>query len=62
MNAACPVTPEAEAPAARAARAAAARMAGTVCAAAVVVALPAASDVANEIVCPSVLTYDPLAR
>ena len=62
MNAACPVTPEAEAPAARAARAAAARTAGTACAAAVVVALPAASEVANEIVRPSALTYEPLAR
>ena len=62
MNAACPVTPEAEAPAARAARAAAARTAGTARAAAVVVGLPALSEVANEIVYPSALTYDPLAR
>jgi hypothetical protein len=62
VNAACPVTPEAEAPAARAARAAAARMPGTACAAAVVVGLPAASEAANEIVYPSALTYDPLAR
>jgi len=56
------VTPEAEAPAARAARAAAARMAGTARDAAVVVGLPALSEVANEMVCPSALTYDPLAR
>jgi hypothetical protein len=56
VNAACPVTPEAVAPAARAARAAAARTAGTACAAAVLVAFPAASEVANEIVRPSALT------
>ena len=37
-------------------------MAGTACAAAVVVGLPALSEVANEIVYPSALTYDPLAR
>ena len=62
VNAACPVTPEAGAPAVRAARAAATRTAGTACAAAVVVALPADSAVANEIVRPSALTYEPLAR
>jgi hypothetical protein len=62
VNAACPVTPEAEAPAVRAARAAATRTAGTACAAAAVVALPADSAVANEIVRPSALTYEPLAR
>ena len=62
MNAACPVTPEAGAPAARAARSAAARMAGTASAAAVLAGLPAASEVANEIVRPSALTYEPLAR
>jgi hypothetical protein len=62
VNAACPVTPAAEAPAARAARAVAARMAGTACSAAVVAGLPAASEVANEIVRPSALTYEPLAR
>jgi hypothetical protein len=56
VNAACPVTPAAVAPAAWAARAAAARTAGTACAAAVVVAFPAASEVANEIVRPSALT------
>jgi hypothetical protein len=56
VNAACPVTPAAVAPAARAARAAAARTAGIACAAAVVVAFPAASEVANEIVRPSALT------
>ena len=62
MNAACPVTPEADAPAVRAARSAAVRTAGTASAAAVVVGLPAAREAANEIVYPSALTYDPLAR
>jgi len=37
-------------------------MAGTARDAAVVVGLPALSEVANEMVCPSALTYDPLAR
>ena len=37
-------------------------MAGTACAARVVVGFPAASEVANEIVFPSMLTYEPLAR
>ena len=62
MNAACPVTPYAGAPAAAAARTAAARMPGTASSAAVVAGLPAASEVANEIVVPSALTNDPLAR
>jgi hypothetical protein len=62
VNAACPVTPESGAPAVRAARAAAARTAGTARDAAAVVALPADSEVANEIVRPSALTYEPLAR
>ena len=62
MNAACPVTPDAEAPAACAARAASARIAGTASSAAVLAGLPAASEVANEIVYPSALTYDPQAR
>ena len=50
------------APAVRAARAASARTAGTASSAAVVLGVPAASEVANEIVYPSALTYDPLAR
>jgi len=62
VNAACPVTPYARAPALRAARAASARTAGTASSAAVVLGFPAASEVANEIVSPSALTYDPLAR
>jgi hypothetical protein len=62
VNAACPVTPEAEAPAIRPARAVAARTAGIAWAAAVVVAPPADSEVANEIVRPSALTYELLAR
>ena len=62
MNGAWPVTPEAAAPATRAARAASARMAGTASSAAVPAGLPAASAAANEIVYPSALTYDPLAR
>src|SRR5580704_13727256 len=62
VNAACPVTPYADAPASRAARPASARMAGTASSAAVVAGPPAASEVANEIVYPSALTYDPLAR
>ena len=37
-------------------------MAGTASSAGVLAGLPAASEVANEIVYPSVLTYEPLAR
>jgi hypothetical protein len=62
VNAACPVTPKLAAPATRPARAAAARIAGTAWAAAVVVGLPAVSAVANEMVRPSALTYEALAR
>ncbi len=62
VNAACPVTPEADAPATRAARPAAARIAGMAWAAAVLAGFPAVSAVAKEMVRPSALTYEPLAR
>src|SRR5581483_733068 len=62
VNAGCPVTPHATAPVIPAARPASPRTAGTARAAAVVVASPAASCVANATVRPSGLTYEPLAR